>query len=294
MAMEFLEDDSPGFSDQLRSKQGSDELMKEILYGQNSLLIAITLFVSMVLAIKLGYRVGQNRNISPSESYLAHVNSIQSSLLGVLALLLGFTFSLALQRFDSRSEAVVEEANAIGTAYLRAQLLPASIGNNVRTLFQRYIDLRVQAGAITLANEVDYQASIANENQVLDDLWSFARKAAVEDGRPVTSGLFIQSLNEAIDSHGRRIAALNRHVPEPVLIILFGTFLMTGGVVGYAAGITGHHLSEVTYILVALIVVIAFIIMDIDRPRRGLIKVDQTSLSDLKAAIDADQYSVTP
>jgi len=69
---------------------------------------------------------------------------------------------------------------------------------------------------------------------------------------------------------------------------------MTGGVVGYAAGITGHHLSEVTYILVALIVVIAFIIMDIDRPRRGLIKVDQTSLSDLKAAIDADQYSVTP
>jgi hypothetical protein len=105
--------------------------------------------------------------------------------------------------------------------------------------------------------------------------------------------LFIQSLNEAIDSHGRRIAALNRHVPEPVLIILFGTFLMTCGVVGYAAGITGHRLSEVTYILVALIVVLAFIIMDIDRPRRGLIKVDQTSLSDLKVAVDADLSSAT-
>jgi hypothetical protein len=267
--------------------------MKEIMYSQSSILIAMVLFVSMVIAIKIGYRIGQNPKISASESYLVHVNSIQGTLLGVLALLLGFTFSLALQRFDSRSEAVVEEANAIGTAYLRAHLLPTSINSNVRKLFQSYVDLRVQAGAISLANEVKYQALISKENQVLDDLWGYARQAAIEDGRPVTSGLFIQSLNEAIDSHGRCIAALRRHVPEPVLFLLYGTFLMTGGVVGYAAGITGHHLSVVTYILVALIVVIAFIIIDLDRPRRGLIKVDQMSLIDLKAVVDADQAFVT-
>jgi uncharacterized membrane protein (Fun14 family) len=105
----------------------------------------------------------------------------------------------------------------------------------------------------------------------------------------VTSGLFIQSLNELIDSYGRRNAALNRHVPEVVLFLLYGTFLLTGGVVGYAAGVAGHRPSFATYILVVLIVIMAFIILDLDRPRRGLIKVDHKSLIELKVAIDAAQ-----
>ena len=106
---------------------------------------------------------------------------------------------------------------------------------------------------------------------------------------PVTSGLFIQSLNEAFDSFGRRTAALSRHVPELVLFLLYGTFMMTGGVVGFAAGFAGHRPSLVTYILIALIVVLAFIIIDLDRPRRGLIKVDQSSLIELKRTIDEAQ-----
>jgi uncharacterized membrane protein (Fun14 family) len=101
--------------------------------------------------------------------------------------------------------------------------------------------------------------------------------------------LFIQALNELIDSYGRRDAALGRHVPELVLFLLYGTFLMTGGVVGFAAGVAGHRASIVTYILVILIVVLTFIIVDLDRPRRGLIQVSQSSLIDLGAAIDAAQ-----
>jgi len=127
----------------------------------------------------------------------------------------------------------------------------------------------------------------------LDALWGCARKAAKEDNNPVTSGLFIQSLNETIDSYGRREAALNRHVPEIILFLLYGTFLMTGGIIGYSAGIAGHRPAMISYILVALIVVLAFIIADLDRPRRGLIKVDQTSLIQLKAAIDATQAAGT-
>jgi putative Mn2+ efflux pump MntP len=129
--------------------------MKEVMYDQNSLVIAGILFVSMALAIEVGYRIGRRAQTFVSDSSKAHVNAIQASLLGVLALLLGFTFSLSLQRFDSRSVEVVEESNAIGTAYLRAQLLPPSIRSEVQKLLQSYLNLRVQAGAITLSNEAE-------------------------------------------------------------------------------------------------------------------------------------------
>lgn len=256
------------------------------MYGQNSVLIAAVLLASMVLAIEVGYRFGRLVRGSATEPSKAHVNSIQASLLGVLALLLGFTFSLALQRFDSRSEAVVDETNAIGTTYLRSQLLPSSARNDAGSLLRRYIDLRVQAGAVTLARESERESLINESNEVLDRLWRLAMRAAQEDGSMVTSGLFIQSLNEMIDSYGRRDAELKRHVPEVVLFLLYAAFLMTGIVVGFAAGVADHRASFATYVLISLIVVLTFIIVDLDRPRRGLIRIDHSSLVDLKKAID--------
>jgi hypothetical protein len=103
----------------------------------------------------------------------------------------------------------------------------------------------------------------------------------------VKTGLFIQSLNEVIDALGKRDAVLNRHVPEVVLLLLYGTFLMAGVIVGYASGVGGHRASFVAYIMVSLIVILVFIIIDLDRPRRGLIQVSQKSFTDLQAAIKA-------
>lgn len=263
--------------------------MREIMYGLNSLIIAGILLSSMALAVELSYRIGRAREKSVSEANRAQINAIQASLLGILALLLGFTFSLALQRFDSRSQAVVNEANAIGTTYLRAQLLPPSVRPEAQKRLQSYVGLRVQSGAVSLANEAERQIMLNKANELLDTLWGYAGRAAQEDKSPVTSGLFIQSLNEAIDAYGRRDAELNRHVPEVILFLLFITFLLTGGVLGYSSGISGHRPSLVTHILIVLIVVLAFIIIDLDRPRRGLIQVDQSSLINLKTAIDATQ-----
>jgi len=261
------------------------------MYDQNSLLISGILFASMLIAIEVGYLLGRPNEARINESSRTHVGAIQASLLGVLALLLGFTFSLSLQRFDNRSQAVVDEANAIGTSYLRAQLLPTTLRPEVQTLLRHYVDLRVKGGAISLDKEEQRDVMIAKTNKLLDELWRYARRAAEEDGRPMTAGLFIQSVNDLIDSYGRRDAALNRHVPELVLFLLFGTFLLTGGVVGYAAGVGGHRPSFVTDILVVLIVVLTFIIVDLDRPRRGLIRVSQSSLIDLGVAIDSAQSS---
>ncbi len=261
--------------------------MREFMYDVNSLAIAGVLFVSMALAIEMGYRLGRGRQVSADDGFKAHVNGIAASLVGILALLLGFTFSLSLQRFDQRSGAVVDEANAIGTAYLRSQLLPVSVRGEVQELLRAYLGSRVQASAVTLANQAERELLLAQAKEAQLALWAYARQAAEQDPNPVTSGLFIQALNELIDSFGRRDAALTRHVPEVVLLLLFGTFLMAGAIVGYAAGVAGHRASFVTYVMVALIVVLVFVILDLDRPRRGLIEVSRTSLVDLQGAIDA-------
>jgi hypothetical protein len=126
------------------------------------------------------------------------------------------------------------------------------------------------------------------------ELWSRAAEQARGDPNAVTSGLYLQALNAMIDAYGTRNAALDRHVPELVLFLLFGTFLITGSIVGYASGTDRHRSSLVTYLMVALIVVLVFLIIDLDRPRRGLIGVSHASLVELATGIAAEQAGAEP
>lgn len=263
--------------------------MMDFLRGLNTVAIAGTLFVLMVLAIETGYRVGLRFTRESSDAARSHVGAVLSSLLGILALLLGFTFSLALQRFDSRSVALVEEANAIGTSYLRAALLPEAIRGDAQKMLRDYIALRVEDSFLMLV-EVEKRTALQEQtNRQLDALWRLAVAAAEQDPNPVRTGFFVQSLNETIDAYGLRQAALGRHVPVVVLFLLAGVFLMAGGVLGYSTGVAGHRPSLAAHLLIVLIVVLVFIIIDLDRPRRGLILVDQTSLIDLKKMVEAEQ-----
>lgn len=251
------------------------------MYDLNSLLIAGILFVSMALAIEIGFRIGKLTQRQATESFKTQINTIQASLLGVLALLLGFTFSLALQRFDTRSSAVVDEANTIGTTYLRADFLPMEKRDEARELLRQYLGLRLEAGHIAMIDDMKRSELLNDARQVQAALWELAGQAVALDDRPVTTGLFIQSLNALIDALEVRDAALNRHVPEVVLLLLYGTFLMTGSIVGYASGVSNHRASYITYVMVGLIVLLVFVIIDLDRPRRGVIEVSQKSLQDL-------------
>ena len=267
--------------------------MKEQMYDINSGLIVIALFISMVVAVEIGYRIGFCIAASVNESFKAHINSIQVSVLGILALILAFTFSLSVQRYDSRSEAVVAEANAISTAYLRAQLLPASLRQETQNLIREYVDLRVEASAYSQADHGAREAMLAKALNVQAKLWDHARLAVELEPNPVTTGLYIEALNDLIDNFGKRDAALNRHVPEIVLLLLYGTFLMGGGIVGFSSGLSGHRPSLASYLMVVLMVVLVFIILDLDRPRRGFIQVSQKSMVDLQTSVHQDVSALT-
>jgi len=115
--------------------------MREIMYSQSSALIVSGLFILMLLAMEMGFRSGRREQASATEA-ITQANAVLVSLLGLLALLLAFTFSAALQRYDHRSQTVVAEANAIGTTYLRARLLPGRMQDEVQALLRQYLEVR--------------------------------------------------------------------------------------------------------------------------------------------------------
>ena len=106
------------------------------MYDHNSIFIVALLLSALVGAIEIGFRIGRRFSESTNEATRSQINSIQASILGLLALLLGFIFSLALQRYDTRSQAVVSEANAIGTGILRASLIPAAVRTETQDLLR--------------------------------------------------------------------------------------------------------------------------------------------------------------
>ncbi len=255
--------------------------MDDLLFRFPSLSIAAFLFVVILVANESGYRVGRHRRVDSDEGVRSQTNAIQAAMLGLLALLLGFTFTMALQRYDGRSEAVIDEANAIGTALLRTQLLPEGVQEEARGLMADYLRLRLEAAEVDLTRSDLRRQAKAAAGRLQERLWSVALAATEADPRPVTTGLYIQSLNELIDAYGRRDAALKKHVPEVVLLLLFAVFIIAASVLGYSGGLDGTRPFVATWAMSLLIVLVIFIIVDLDRPRRGWIRVNQDSMMDL-------------
>lgn len=259
---------------------------QELLYGYSSIAIVIVLFLTMILFNEGGFRIGRFVQVRTDNEVKALTGSIQGSVLGLLALLLGFTFSMSMQRFDNRTMALIDEANAIGTAVLRIELLPDEYQVDATALFEEYIEQRVAIGTIDLTMHDERSAYNKKIIGLQNKLWSLAIAATNDDPRPVTTGAFVKSLNDVIDSQGKRNALLQMHVPEVVLILLFIVFISSGGFMGYSAGLSGKRVFAPIILVSLLITLIVFIIIDLDRPKRGLIQVNQSVMIELLSSIN--------
>jgi hypothetical protein len=258
----------------------------EMLYGYSSVLIAVMLFIAMVMFNEMGFRVGRFVQSRTDSEVKTLTGSIQASILGLLALLLGFTFSMSMQRYDNRSMALIDEANAIGTAVLRVQLLPEDFRADANKFFREYVGLRIVVSQLDLTRIEErniYNEKIAN---LQNKLWLLAISATEVDPRPVTTGAFVNSLNDVIDSQGKRKALLQMHVPEIVLILLFIVFISSGGIMGYSAGLSGKRMIAPIILVSILITLIVFIIIDLDRPKRGLIQINQSVMIELLDVVE--------
>src|SRR5688572_23591745 len=178
-------------------------MVERIFNDQWTVLVVIT---ALLLAVaETGYRDGLRLHKSKDEARRSQIGGVQGAVLGLLGLLLGFTFAMAVGRYDTRRDLVLQEANAVGTTWLRAGLLPEAHRAPVKELLRRYVEVRLKYEALSrdrakLAEGLRLSAELQNE------VWRHAEAVATESPSPVTA-TFITSLNEVIDTDAERVAA---------------------------------------------------------------------------------------
>jgi len=261
-------------------------MIVDLITGTREWIVPCVFFGSMLAAGEGGFRFGRSAQSRTAEKVKAQMSVVEASILGILALQLGFTMSMAVSRFEGRKQLVLEEANAIGTSYLRTQLLPRPQGTEIAKLLNAYIDARVRF--VEVGEDQDRIEDARKEAVRLQDkFWSVAVDYAQKDPDTVRAGLLLQSLNRIIDLESARWMAFNNHVPATVIYVNAMLALLAVNLVGYAFGLEGQRQVFSMCLLVLSLTVVLAVIIDLDRPCRGFIWVGQQPMTDLQHQVRA-------
>jgi hypothetical protein len=232
---------------------------------------------------EVGFQLGRRRG--PVKEGRDPSILVQGSAFTVLALLLGFSFSLALNRYDARRSALLREANAINIAFLRAQLLDAKTASVERTDLDAYIDERL-AYARSEANPEQRSIAEARSNQLQGDMWGLATQAAQRDPHSTMIPLFIAALNDTAALSREEAAILNAHIPDAVVFWLLIIALITSVMLGYGFGREGKRALIFKAIFAVMVALVFGLVLDLDRPQRGLIRVSLTPMQTVQQLME--------
>ena len=241
------------------------------------LAIVLSLLAALLVALELGYRGGRRAGMETHAQDGAQIGAIQGALLGLLGLLLAFSFAAAAARFLERQDLIVQEANAIGTTYLRTDLLPEPRRTELRNALHDYAEHRL---GVAHAHGGEWLAQAMLEADALHArMWSIAI-GGVQDRSELALSL-LPPLNDVIDIHSSRVAAAQKHVPPPVMILLLTCSLLAIVVIGYGCGRSGRRMAPLTVPLVLIIGITLWLTIDLDHPRRGLIRLSDAPIESL-------------
>jgi hypothetical protein len=242
-------------------------------YSLVTAILALGLFLGMLLFLDVGYRIGVRRLAKDGDGARAGAGTVEGAVFALLGLLIAFTFSGAAARFDGRRQLIIEESNAIGTAYLRLDLLPADKQPALRELFRRYVDTRLAAYQ-KLPDINAAMLDIAKANALQNEIWQGAVAACRSGDSPQSTMLVIPALNQMFDIASARTLAGQIH-PPAVIFALLGVFALGGAMLAGYGMAGGKRRSWIHWIAFALVMSITFyVILDIEYPRLGLIRVD--------------------
>jgi hypothetical protein len=250
-------------------------------------LIGCGLIVLLLLTVEIGFRAGARAGGRQKEQGTADLGYIQGDVLGLLSLLLAFTYSLAAGRHDDRRGLLVREANAIGTAYLRAGLLPEPRRGEIRAVLRQYVDSRIVPDEV-VRDPVKLGEAVRRSEQILQTLWPAASRNIESQLPTVLDSLMFQALNEVIDLHTERMAAIEYRIPPIILWLLFVAAAIAMAMTGFGSGLSRHRSPFFTSALVVLVAAVIMVIFDLDHSRRGVIHVSQRSMVQLRDSLKAD------
>ena len=236
-------------------------------------LCALGLFLGMLFFQEIGRRIGIRRLAEDPMGALSGLGSTEGAVFGLLALLIGFTFSGALERFDTQRHLIVEETNDIGTAYLRLDLLPAGAQPALREDFRRYVDARL-AVYRKLPDLEAAKSELARSVKLQGEIWN---QAVAASGKAITTSaaiLLMPALNAMIDITTTRTMAGFTHPPAIIFVMLFMLGLAGSLMVGY--DMAGSKTRSWVHLLgFAFAIAVSFyLILDLEYPRLGLFRID--------------------
>jgi len=246
------------------------------------LLIGAAIFLALSGAVALGYhcKIWLERRSGPQPEKVTRPDHLLSAALGLLALFLGFSFSMALNRYDTRRDLVVKEANALGTTWLRIQILEETDRLAMSRLLRQYVEARLTWSE---AGEASQDETATRSLQ--GELWTAMGLALRGQSPPLLARGVMDSLNESFDLAIERQAARSAHIPDPVLIVLLIYAILSMIMMGsLLASNRQPHRGE-TVLLILLLTLAHVVILDLDRPRTGAIQVSQQPMEELERSI---------
>jgi hypothetical protein len=254
--------------------------MDEWLNAANVWVIYVVCAALLVAAAEAGFAIARWHRVRRVTELDRFVVSLAAPTIGLLGLMIGFTFSMALTRFETRVIEVVDEANLIEKAALRGQMLPEPYKSTVAPLFKEYARTRVAPSG----ERVGSSEEIARAHKTLEiqgELWQQGLASAATNPQVVPTGMFIEALNEIIDAYGKRTAIRRNRVPAGIFLFLLVVAIIAVGYSGYGAYGGDPHRRVAMGIMGAMIGLGIALTVDMDRPQRGLITVSQQPLLDL-------------
>ena len=254
-----------------------------MFFRLSSIELALILFAVVLGATVIGLFAGRHFR-HHSDTLRDPFSALQAALLGLVGLILAFGLALAVGRYESRRAAVVEQANAIGTTYLRAQTLMEPVRSESLDLLIRYTDVSIRI-ADAVPGSAEAERAIADGDELLRELWGLGGQAL--DRAPTDSAprLYVETLNETIDMQTVRVAGLGNRVPSPVLAVEVVGAAVALALFAFYLALVGRGVLTVV-IAAALVTMLLLVTFDLDRPTRGLIEVPDTPLTSLRASMD--------
>jgi hypothetical protein len=228
--------------------------------------LPLLLLVGMLVCLEIGYRIGRRK-----KEYEG-TGTVEAAVLGLLGLILAFTFGAVQTRLDTRRELIIKEANAIGTAYLRLDLLPPSEQPGMRDLFRRYLDARLRFYQM-LSDREAAERELAGYTKLQQEIWDRAQAACRREQWTPAAMLVLPAINEMIDVTAARRLMLQTHNPGIVSALLVALAGASGMVAGY--GMSARKSRSLLHIILYAITVTATVnaVIELDHPRSGLIRL---------------------
>lgn len=249
--------------------------------------IIVLFAVVSLVCYEVGFRLGrwwQDREPGEQEG---PTGVIVGGLLGLMAFLLAVTMGMASDRFDTRRGMVVADADAIRASYLQADYLPPAAGTELQALLREYVPLRISS-----VDQAQVLANIQRSRELQRQMWAIQAAAAQSGYNPDLLSALGDSLTELVNvGENRVIAGLYARIPDSIVLLLLGGSALSLAMLGYSAGLTRRRSLLSAVVLIVALGAVTTLVVDLDRPQDGFVRVSQQPLIELQRVIEAQAAS---